>query len=441
MGGITAKFGGSSLAESDSFRHVADIIRQNPARRYVVVSAPGKRHANDHKITDILLMCYQLASHHLRFEDVFAIVRTRYQQIHSSLGLKQNLEQVLDDIQTSIRDGAGRDYCASRGEYVSALLMAEYLDYAFVDSADFIRFDADGALDATATYPALSQRLAQVEKAVIPGFYGLSTTGEIVTFSRGGSDITGAIVARGTDSQLYENWTDVSGFLMADPAIVKNPRPIHSITYKELRELSYMGAQVLHEEAVYPVREKGIPIHIRNTQRPDDPGTLIVSRQTEKKPTIVTGIAGRKDFRVIWVEKERLREEQDFMRKLTSVFESNDVPIENMPSSIDSISVIVSQADIQNKEKKILEEIRIYCQPDSIASMPSMALVAVVGHGMNHHKGVAARVFGALAAQGVNIRMISQGSSEMNILVGVENKDFEQAISAIYHAFVQEEAT
>ena len=241
------------------------------------------------------------------------------------------------------------------------------------------------------------------------------------------------------EAKLYENWTDVSGFLMADPAIVPNPRPIHSITYKELRELSYMGAQVLHEEAVFPVREADIPIHIKNTQRSGDPGTLIVPTQTEKKATILTGIAGRKDFRVISVEKARLREEADFLRKLISVFESNEVPIENMPSSIDSISVIVSQAAIQNKEKKILEEIRIYCQPDALTSMPSIALVAVVGQGMNHETGVAARVFGALARQGVNIRMISQGSSEMNILVGVENKDFERTVSAIYHAFVQGE--
>ena len=438
---IVAKFGGSSLADAKSFQHVADIVRGNPARRYVVVSAPGKRHGKDHKTTDMLLMCYQLASHQLRFEDVFGIIRGRYEEIHSGLGLKQDLKGVLDDIEERIREGAGRDYCASRGEYVSALLMAEHLGYQFVDSADFIRFDAEGKLDEQATYPAMAQRLEGVEYAVIPGFYGVDQDGSIVTFSRGGSDITGAIVARGMHCALYENWTDVSGFLMADPAIVKDPHPILSITYKELRELSYMGAQVLHEEAIFPVRQADIPIHIRNTLLPDDPGTLILPQQTEKKPTIVTGIAGRKDFRVIWVEKERMREEQDFLRKLISVFESNDVPIENMPSSIDSVSVIVSQAAIQNKEKKILEEVRIYCQPDAIASMPSMALVAVVGHGMNHEKGVAARVFGALTAQGVNIRMISQGSSEMNILVGVENRDFEQAVSAIYHAFVQGETT
>ena len=252
-------------------------------------------------------------------------------------------------------------------------------------------------------------------------------------------DITGAIIARGVDAALYENWTDVSGFLMADPRIVKNPRPINSITYKELRELSYMGAQVLHEEAVFPVREAGIPIHIKNTMQPEDAGTLIVPTQSERKGTILTGIAGRKDFRVISVEKERLREENDFLRKLISVFESNEVPVENMPSSIDSVSVIVNQADIQNKEKKILEEIHIYCQPDSLASMPSMALIAVVGQGMIHAPGVAGRVFTALGAAGVNIRLISQGSSEMNILVGVENPDFEKAIAAIYHAFVQGE--
>lgn len=435
---ITAKFGGTSLADADSFRHVAEIVRQHADRRYVVVSAPGKRNGKDHKITDMLLMCYQLASHQLRFEDVFAIIRARFEEIHRGLGLRQALGPVLDEIEQNIRGGASCDYCASRGEHVSGLLLAEYLGWPFVDSAQMIRFGG-GRLDDKATYRLIRQHLSGVERAVIPGFYGQDGEGNIVTFSRGGSDITGALVARGVEAGLYENWTDVSGFLMADPAIVPDPRPIRSITYKELRELSYMGAQVLHEEAVFPVREAGIPIHIKNTQRPEDPGTLIVPQQTEKKATIVTGIAGRKDFRVISVEKARLREESDFLRKLISVFESNEVPIENMPSSIDSISVIVSQAAIQNKEKKILEEIRIYCQPDALTSMPSMALVAVVGQGMNHETGVAARVFGALARQGVNIRMISQGSSEMNILVGVENKDFERTVMAIYDTFVQGE--
>lgn len=439
MKAIVAKFGGTSLADADNFRYVAHIVQQSTDRRYVVVSAPGKRNGNDHKITDMLLMCYQLASHQLRFEDVFAIIRARFMEIHQGLGLQQELVPVLDDIEHRIRAGASRDYCASRGEYVNALLMAEYLGWPLVDGTEIIRFHTGGRLDDKATYRLIRQRLAEVERAVIPGFYGQDGEGSIITFSRGGSDISGALVTRGVEAALYENWTDVSGFLMADPAVVPDPQPIHSITYKELRELSYMGAQVLHEEAVFPVREAGIPIHIKNTQRPQDPGTLIVPTQTEKKATIVTGIAGRKDFRVISVEKARLREEADFLRKLISVFESNEVPIENMPSSIDSISVIVSQAAIQNKEKKILEEIRIYCQPDTLTSMPSMALVAVVGQGMNHETGVAARVFGALARQGVNIRMISQGSSEMNILVGVENRDFEQAVRAIYHTFVQGE--
>ena len=436
---IVAKFGGTSLADAEGFRHAAEILSAEAGRRYAVVSAPGKRGGRDHKITDMLLMCYQLASHQLQFEDVFNIIRSRFEEIRQGLGLSFPLSEKLEQIRDDIAGGASRDYCASRGEYISALLLAEYMGRSFIDSAEMILFDDEGRLDATQTDRLIKKKLAGTESAVIPGFYGCDEEGEIVTFSRGGSDITGALIARGVEAGLYENWTDVSGFLMADPGIVKGARPIRSITYKELRELSYMGAQVLHEDAVFPVRQAGIPIHIKNTLRPEDPGTLITPKAIEKKETILTGIAGRKDFCVISVEKDRLREEGDFLRKLISVFESNDIPIENMPAGIDSISVIVSQAHIHNKEKKILEEIGIYCQPDNLSSAPSMALVAVVGHGMSHEKGVAARIFGALAAEGVNIRMISQGASELNILVGVENRDFERAVQAIYDAFVQGE--
>ena len=436
---IVAKFGGTSLADAEGFRHAAEILSAEAGRRYAVVSAPGKRGGRDHKITDMLLMCYQLASHQLQFDDVFSIIRSRFEEIRQGLGLSFPLSEKLEQIRDDIAGGASRDYCASRGEYISALLLAEYMGRPFIDSAEMIRFDDGGRLDAAQTDRLIKKKLAGAESAVIPGFYGCDEEGEIVTFSRGGSDITGALIARGVEAGLYENWTDVSGFLMADPGIVKGARPIRSITYKELRELSYMGAQVLHEDAVFPVRQAGIPIHIKNTLRPEDPGTLITPRALEKKKTILTGIAGRKDFCVISVEKDRLREEGDFLRKLISVFESNDIPIENMPAGIDSISVIVSQAHIHNKEKKILEEIGIYCQPDNLSSAPSMALVAVVGHGMSHEKGVAARIFGALAAEGVNIRMISQGASELNILVGVENRDFERAVQAIYDAFVQGE--
>ena len=293
---IVAKFGGTSLADADSFRHAADIVRGDANRRYVVVSAPGKRYDRDHKITDMLLMCYQLASHQLQFEDVFDIIRGRFEEIKSGLKLTLPLDETLDDICGEIRRGASRDYCASRGEYVSALLLAEHLGWPFADSAELIRFDADGVLDAPETDRLIKKRLAAVPSAVIPGFYGCNEQGEILTFSRGGSDITGALIARGTDAQLYENWTDVSGFLMADPRVVRDARPIRSVTYKELRELSYMGAQVLHEDAVFPVRQADIPIHIKNTRRPDDPGTLIVPKALEKKDTILTGIAGRKDF-------------------------------------------------------------------------------------------------------------------------------------------------
>ncbi|MGI6654447.1 MAG: aspartate kinase [Christensenellales bacterium] len=440
MDTIVTKFGGSSVANAQGFVQVGDIVRADERRRYVVVSAPGKADSKDHKITDMLLMCYQLASHRLGFEDVFSIIAARYRDIHRTLGLTLDLDAELNQIEARIRAGASRDYCASRGEYLCALLMAEYLDLPFVDSSDLIVFDPSGHMDEAATYEAIRVGLNGHERAVIPGFYGADAQGNLITFARGGSDITGAVIARGVRASLYENWTDVSGFLMADPRIVPNPRPIHSITFRELRELSYMGAQVLQEDAIFPVREAGIPIHIRNTHRPEDPGTLIVPEQTERKGTIVTGIAGKKDFRVINVEKTRLREEGDFLRKLISVFESNEVPIENMPSCIDSVSVIVSQADISGKERKILEEIRIYCSPDALVSMPSIALIAVVGQGMIHAAGSAARVFRALGDDKVNIRLISQGSSELNILIGVDNQDFENAIRAIYKAFVQEEA-
>ena len=433
---IVAKFGGSSLADSQQFMKVKKIIESDPKRKYIIPSAPGKRNKNDHKVTDLLYMCQQLAAHNLNFDEVYNIVKNRYTEICEGLNLNFDIHGILEDIKEKIRLGASRDYAASRGEYINGLILSHYLGYEFVDAVELILFDKNGKFDAKNTYEKVRSRLANVSCAVIPGFYGVMPDGEIKTFSRGGSDITGSIIARGVWAQLYENWTDVSGFLMADPKIVKNPRPIEKVTYKELRELSYMGASVLHEEAIFPTKEAGIPIVIKNTNAPDDAGTMILSDISPVEHTgTITGIAGKKDFTVISIEKTFMSSDKSFFRKLMTIMETNDISVEHMPSSIDSISLIVPASQLNSKLDKVVEEIRIYCEPDSIICYPDMALVAVVGRGMINTKGIAARIFTALAKNGVNIRMITQGSSELNIIVGIENKDFEKAIKAIYEAF------
>ena len=433
---VVAKFGGSSLADSQQFIKVERIIKSDPKRRYIIPSAPGKRNKKDHKVTDLLYMCQQLAAHDLNFDEVYNIVKSRYIEICEGLNLDFNIIEILDDIREKIRLGASKDYAASRGEYLNGLILSHYIGYEFIDAAELILFDKSGKFDAKNTYEKVQSKLASVSQAVIPGFYGIMPNGEIKTFPRGGSDITGSIIARGVGAQLYENWTDVSGFLMADPRIVKNPRPIEKITYKELRELSYMGASVLHEEAIFPTKEVGIPIAIKNTNAPDDAGTMILSDISPVEYTgTITGIAGKKDFTVISIEKTFMGSDKSFFRKLMTIMETNNISVEHMPSSIDSISLIVSASELNSKLDKVVEEIRIYCEPDSIICYPNMALVAVVGRGMINTKGIAAKIFAALAKDGVNIRMITQGSSELNIIVGIENKDFENAIKAIYEAF------
>lgn len=435
-GKIVVKFGGSSLSESNQFRKAKEIIMGDKERIIVVPSAPGKRFKKDHKVTDLLYMCHQLASHGLNFDDVFKLVRNRYTDICQELDSSIEIEEILDKVFKNIANGASKDYCASRGEYINGKILAAYLNYNFVDSADIIRFDHKGSFQKEDTKILIEQNKDKLRNSVVPGFYGANKEGEIVCFSRGGSDITGSILADAMDAKLYENWTDVSGFLMADPKIVSNPEHIKSVTYKELRELSYMGAPVLHEEAIFPVREKGIPIHIRNTNNPEDMGTLIVpdSWPADNK-NIITGVAGKKDFTVISIEKTMMSADKGFLRKMISVFETNDIQIEHMPSSIDSISIIVSNKELNSKLSKVIEEINIYCNPDNIITYPQMSLIAIVGRGMINTKGISARVFTALSENGVNIRMISQGSSELNIIVGVENIDFEKAITAIYNAF------
>lgn len=430
------KFGGSSLADSLQFKKVRSIIEQDPERAYVVVSAPGKRHSQDHKITDLLLMSHQLSSHDLNFEEVFELIESRYTEICSDLDLSIDITPILSEVKENISKGASRDYVASRGEYINGLLLADYLGIAFIDASEIIRFNDSGVFDDEKSEELIAEKLKDIDRAVIPGFYGANKHGQIITFSRGGSDVTGSIVANGVEASLYENWTDVSGFLMADPRIQEDAKPMDLVTYKELRELSYMGAPVLHEEAIFPVRKKGISIQIKNTNDPDAPGTMIVHDDYDQiKQGSITGISGKKGFTVISVEKTLMNVEKGFIRKLISIFEANDISIEHIPSSIDSISIIVADSEIKDKEKKIVEEIKIYCNPDSVNVYPGMALLTVVGRGMVKTKGTSARIFTALYEAGVNVRMITQGSSELNIIIGIETKDFDKAVRAIYGAF------
>lgn len=437
-----SKFGGSSLAEPSQFHKVRAIIQSDAARRYIVPSAPGKRNRDDQKVTDLLYLCRTHAKQGIAFDDVFELISRRYCEITEALGLSLDIAAHLDQVRKQIADqaqnGDSADFAASRGEYLNGLLLAQWLDYAFVDAAEVIFFNASGRLDAKRTYETLAKRLSDTPQAVIPGFYGSTPKGQIKTFSRGGSDVTGAIVARGVNADVYENWTDVSGLLMADPRIVKNPQPIETMTYKELRELAYMGAQVLHDEAVFPVREAGIPVRIKNTNRPDDPGTLIVATSKAPPPTpgAITGIAGRKDFTVIAVEKALMNTEIGFGRRLLSAFESHDISFEHTPTGIDTMGVVVADSQLDGKLDDLLQAIRAECSPDSIEASSKMALIATVGRGMAHTPGMSAKLFGALGGAEVNIRMIDQGSSELNIIVGVGADDFERAVRAIYQAFV-----
>ena len=434
MNTIVTKFGGSSLADASQFKKVKNIILSNSERKYVIPSAPGKRDKKDSKITDLLYLCNAHVETGIPLDDVFKHISDRYEGIVKDLELNFDIKKHLDIVKKDLENGASKEYAASRGEYLNGLVLANYLGYEFVDAKEVMIFTQDGILNREKTDIALREKLKNIETAVIPGFYGANEKGDIVTFSRGGSDVTGALVAAGVDAKLYENWTDVSGFLMADPRIVENPKAIGSITYKELRELAYMGASVLHEDAIFPVREAGIPINIKNTNKPEDKGTLIV-QGTEGDDKTLTGIAGKKDFTVISLEKAMMNSELGFCRKVLGVLEVNGVSFECMPSGIDTVCVVISDSQLQNKKEKIVEEIKRSCNPDSISVLPNMALIATVGKGMAKNRGVASNVFTALSDAGVNIRMIDQGSSEMNILVGVENDDFEKAIKAIYKKF------
>lgn len=431
------KFGGSSLASAEQFVKVGDIIHADGDRKFVVPSAPGKRFDKDTKVTDMLYKCYDLAEKDHSFSAEMAQIEKRYKEIIAGLGLGLDLSGEFDSIIDNFKTKAGANYAASRGEYLNGIIMANYLGYEFIDPAEAIRFNEAGVFDAELTHKLLSKRLENVERAVIPGFYGAREDGTVVTFSRGGSDITGSIVAKAIHADVYENWTDVSGFLIADPRIIDNPEGIDTITYGELRELSYMGAGVLHEDAIFPVRKEGIPINIRNTNRPDDEGTWIVGNTCKKAKYTITGIAGKKGFASINIEKDMMNAEIGFGRKVLQVFEEYNISFEHMPSGIDTLNVMVHQSEFMDREQNILSGINKAVSPDNIEIESDLALIAVVGRCMKSQRGTVGRIFAALAHANVNVRMIDQGSSEQNVIIGVANDDFEAAIKAIYAIFVE----
>lgn len=430
------KFGGSSLASAEQFQKVGNIIRADQDRRFVVPSAPGKRFDGDTKVTDMLYGCYAAAEAGEDFSDKLKAIRARYDEIIQGLGLELSLDDEFAVIAENFAAKAGSDYAASRGEFLNGKVMAAYLGYEFIDAASVILFDEDGSFAADETNKRMAKRLASCENAVIPGFYGAYADGRVKTFSRGGSDITGSIVARALKADLYENWTDVSGFLVTDPRIVEDPAVVEMITYRELRELSYMGASVLHEEAIFPVRKAGIPINIKNTNHPENPGTMIVATTSKRSKYTITGIAGKKGFVAVTIDKDMMNSEIGFCRKVLSVFEENQISIEHMPSGIDTMCVLVHQDEFQEYEQVVLSGIQRAVEPDAIEVVPDLALIAVVGRGMKETRGTAGRIFSALAHAKINCRMIDQGSSELNIIIGVSNDDFEKAIKSIYDIFV-----
>ena len=430
------KFGGSSLASATQFAKVGNIIKADPERKFVVPSAPGKRNSKDTKVTDMLYACYDLAEAEKDFTKELKKIKERYESIINGLHMTLSLDKEFDTIAENFKKKAGSQYAASRGEFLNGIIMANYLGYEFVDSAEVIIFNEDGSFDADTTDKLLQERLSKVENAVVPGFYGATLGGVVKTFSRGGSDVTGSLVSKAVHATAYENWTDVSGFLIADPRIIDNPKPIKVITYRELRELSYMGASVLHEDAVFPVRKAGIPINIRDTNAPDDEGTWIVESTCHHPAYTITGIAGKKGFVSVNIDKDMMNAEVGFGRKVLSAFEENGINFEHMPSGIDTMTVFVHEPEFAEKEQAVISAINRNAHPDSIEIEADLALIAVVGRGMKSTRGTAGRIFSALAHANVNVKMIDQGSSELNIIIGVSDNDFEAAIKAIYDIFV-----
>lgn len=432
---IVCKFGGSSVADATQVEKVVSIVRSDERRCFVVPSAPGKRSDDDTKITDLLYLCHELARQNVDFSGPFNKISTRFLDLSKALGVSIDMESLLAEVESKIADGAGRDYVASRGEYLCGRILADVLDAVFVDPAEAILFRADGRLDSD-SYRRLRARLSDDRLYVIPGFYGADVEGEIVTFSRGGSDITGAIVARAVGAEVYENWTDVSGLLMADPRLVPNPLPVEEITYREMRELAYMGADVLHDEAMFPVRTAKIPIHIRNTNRPEDAGTLILpSRELTER--LIAGVAGRPNFSMLFIEKDLMNQTTGFGQRVLEVVARHGISYDHTPSGIDTMSVIIQDEQLDGKGELLVEDIQRIIEPDRVELIHGLALIATVGEGMSHRVGIAARLFTALADAGVNVRVIDQGASEINIIVGVEEADLETALVAIYRTFVK----
>ena len=432
------KFGGSSLADAQQFAKVKAIVEADESRRVVIVSAPGKRFSGDHKITDLLYLCAAHIKYGVSCEEIFDMIRTRYLEIAHDCGLKLDLNPGFDALWAKMQEGIEKDELASRGEYFSARLMAEYLGYEFLDAAEWVKFRFDGTVDTDATYEAL-RRAAGDRSVVIPGFYGVMPDGRIRTFSRGGSDITGALAAAALDADVYENWTDVSGILMADPRIVDDPAPIRHLTYGELRELSYIGAQVLHEGTIFPVREKNIPLNIRNTNDPDAPGTMIQeSFSGDVDPDrFITGITGKKDFSIISLTKRGMSNQVGVLRRVLSVLERHNISVDYVPNGIDNVSVVLPTAAVEKELYTIMAEIKKEAQPDTLDVHHHIAVVAAVGRKMAFRPGISGRIFKALGESGINIRMINQGPDELNIIFGVDNKDFKEAIRVLYDSFVK----
>ena len=438
---VVAKFGGTSLADASQIKKACDIVNADPARKYVVASAPGKRYSEDIKVTDMLYKAHSQAKAGEDFTETLKDIAERYRKIIDGLGVSFDIDSEINEIAEKLKAGTTPDYPASRGEYINSKIIAAFLGWPFIDASEGIFFTEAGVLDEAKTFQTFGEKLRKLDRAVIPGFYGSLPDGTIKTFSRGGSDITGSIVARSVNADLYENWTDVSGMLSADPRVVKNPKVIDHITYTELRELSYMGASVLHEDAVFPVRQAGIPINIRNTNRPNDAGTLIaaslpddVSRKT------VTGIAGRKGLCSVRVEKSMMNGETGFGAKLLQIFAQKGIPFEHCPTGIDTISVIVNGSAFDSRKDEILREIKNVLAPDFITIEKNLSAIAVVGAGMVSVRGVAARIFASLADAGINIRMIDQGSDELNIIIGVDDSDYETAINALYNVMLKNQS-
>lgn len=430
------KFGGSSLASAEQFKKVGNIIRADESRTFVVPSAPGKRFSGDTKVTDMLLHLYETAKAGDDMKEELAAIKARYDEIITGLELKDfTLDKEFDEIEAYLKATPEKDYAASRGEFLNGKVMARYLGIEFVDAAEVIFFNEEGLLNAYKTEKTLGARLKEAGRAVVPGFYGMGKDGKVKTFSRGGSDVTGSLVAQAVKADVYENWTDVSGFLVTDPRIVDNPKGIKYITYRELRELSYMGASVLHEDAIFPVRHNGIPINIKNTNAPEDEGTWIVESTCQKQDFVITGIAGKKNFCTVMITKAMMNSEIGFCRKVLQAFEENSISIEHMPSGIDTMTVVVHEDEFMDKEQRVVSAIHRLAAPDTIEIESGLALIAVVGRDMRSASGTAGKIFTALAKAGINIKMIDQGSSELNIIIGVKNEDFETSIKAIYNTF------